>query len=191
MGADHHALADRLGADHGKWHDRRSGLQRKPANPATGCAERAGTGPRALGEDQDDVAALEDRLGGDDRVRVGGAAPDRERAERRQQPRDHAADEDLLLGDVVHRTTSHARDHERIEEAAVVGGDDHGSPLGDVLTPDPLHPEIDQEEDLKADPDHPVDDRVGAAFPHALMKAIVIHRNLSYPPRRPSLQWLR
>ena len=89
---DPHALADRLGADHGDRHDRRAGLQREPADPAAGRAERARTGPRALREDQDDVSAREDRLGGDDRLGVRRAALDRERAERGQQPRAQAAD---------------------------------------------------------------------------------------------------
>ncbi len=60
--------ADVLGADHRDRDDRRAGLEREPADAALGLAERAGPGPRALGEDQDDVAAGEDRLRGLDHV---------------------------------------------------------------------------------------------------------------------------
>ena len=60
--------ADRLGADHRDRDDRRAGLQREPADAALGLAERAGPDARALGEDQDAVAAREDRLGGVDHV---------------------------------------------------------------------------------------------------------------------------
>ncbi len=60
-----------------------------------------------------------------DRVLVGVAAVDREGAERVEDPPLPAAHEQLLLGHVVHRPLGHRGDHERIEEAAVVGGDDH------------------------------------------------------------------
>ena len=64
------AAADGLGADHGDRDDRRAGLERQPADAALGLAERAGPDPRALGEDQHDVAAGEDRLGGLDHLVV-------------------------------------------------------------------------------------------------------------------------
>ena len=85
--ADPPAAADRLGADHRDRDDRRAGLEREPADAALGRAERAGPDPRALGEDQHDVPAREDRLGGLDHVAVAGAAVDRERAERVEDPR--------------------------------------------------------------------------------------------------------
>ena len=50
--------------------------------PRLGLPSAPGRRARALGEDQHRVAALEDRLGGLDHVRVGRAAADGERAER-------------------------------------------------------------------------------------------------------------
>ena len=55
-------------------HDGRAGLEREAADAAARAAERAGADARALGEDQDGVAAGEDRLGGLDHVLVAGAA---------------------------------------------------------------------------------------------------------------------
>ena len=49
-----------------------------------------------------------------DHFTVSGAAIDRKRTERRQDPRQGATMEKLLLGHVIHRPTRHRRDHERI-----------------------------------------------------------------------------
>ena len=84
--ADAPAAADGLGADDGDGHDGRAGLEREAADAALGAAERAGADARALGEDQDAVAAREDRLGGREHVLVAGAALDREGAERVEEP---------------------------------------------------------------------------------------------------------
>src|SRR5437764_1052424 len=70
------AAADRLRADDGDGDDGRARLQRQAADAALGTAERAGADPRALGEDQNGVAAVEDRLGGLDHVPVTAAAVD-------------------------------------------------------------------------------------------------------------------
>ena len=69
--ADPPSAADRLGADHGDRDDRRTGLERKTPDALARLAERAGPGPRPLGEDEHDLAALEQRLGGAHRSRVG------------------------------------------------------------------------------------------------------------------------
>ena len=117
--ADAEALADRLGADDRDRDDRRAGLEREPADAALGLAERAGTGARALGEDQHRVAALEDRLGGLDHVGVAGAAarPGTRRASSRNQPSARLR-EQLLLGHVVHRPAAAEADDERVDEAS-------------------------------------------------------------------------
>ena len=80
--------------------------------------------------------------------------------------------EDLLLGHVVHRPPGHRGDHERIQEAAVVGGDDHRPTLWDVLPADPAHPEVDVEESLEGHPDQPVDERIGPMLPSAPMERL-------------------
>ena len=135
--------------------------------------------------------AGEDRLGGIDHVGIAGPPVDGEGTQRVEDPRLPGTAEELLLGHVVHRPARHAGDHERIQEAAVVGGDDHRPALGDVLEPDPGHPEVDPEERLEGEPDKPVDDRVGAVLAGALVKAIVIHRTLAYPCERRPLQCRR
>ena len=103
--------------------------------PRCGLPERAAADPRALGEDHDDVAALEDRLRGGHRLLVGLAAPERERAERVQEPAHQAVLEQLALGDEVDRPPQAAADHERVEEAAVVRGEDQRPVGGEVLAP--------------------------------------------------------
>ncbi len=70
--------------------------------------------------------------------------------------------EQLLLGHVVHRPPRDRPDDERVEERAVVGGEDD-RPVGDVLAPDPGQPEVEMEERLDDRADEPVDDRVGAS----------------------------
>ena len=97
--------------------------------PRLGVAEGAAADPRALGEDADGAAALDDQAGGLHRLLVGLAAADREGAEPGEDPALPAALEQLDLGDVVHRPPpgQAAADREGVEEAAVVGGDDQAA----------------------------------------------------------------
>ena len=153
MGTDPPAATDGLGADHRHRDDRSAGLERQPPHPSLGLPQRAGPDPSALREDQDDVPALQDGPGGGHRFLVAGAAVDRERAEGVEDPALEAVSEQLLLGHVVHRPAGHGGDHERIQEAAVVGGHDHRAAARDVLPADALHPEIDVKERLDEGPD--------------------------------------
>jgi len=188
MRTDSPATTDRLGADQGHRHDRRTGLQRETADAAPGLAQRTGPHPGALGEDEYDVPAGEDLTGRLHHRLVAGTAVDREGAEGVEHPALPAPLKELLLGHVVHGPVGHAGDHERVQETAVVGREDHPAALGDVLAPDPLHPEVDLKERLEGHADEPVDDRVGALLPRALVKAIVIHRTVRYPLRTLPLQ---
>ena len=110
---------------------------------------------------------------------------------------DQPVAEQLLLGDVVHRPPGDRGDHERIQERAVVGGEDHGPALGHVLAAEPRQPEVEMEERLEDRPHEPVDERVDAALAVARVQLAVIGgrlRSLSslhepYPRLRRSLQW--
>ena len=166
--ADAPAAADGLGADDGDGHDRHAGLEREAPDAALGLAERARADPGALGEDDDDVAALQDLAGRGHRVLVGVAAVDREGAERVEDPRLPALAEQLLLGDEVDRPPHERADHEGIQERPVVGGDDEGALGRDVLAPEAGHPEVEVEERLQHAADDPVDDRVGPTRARAL-----------------------
>ena len=124
--ADPPAAADVLGADHGDGDDGRAGLEREPADAAL-AACRASRGGSACPR------------GRSARCRRARGSPWRCRSSRRRRRRGRPGTrrarsgstrcqrlaEQLLLGDVVHRPARHRRDHERVEEAAVVGGDDH------------------------------------------------------------------
>ena len=101
-------------------------------------------------------------LRGLEHVGVALAAADREGAERVEEPGGQAVAEQLLLGHVVHRPPGDRGDHERVQERAVVGGEDHGPALGHVLAPDPRQPEVEVEERLEHRADEPVDERVDA-----------------------------
>ena len=92
------------------------------ADAALGLAERSAADARALREEDDAVAAFEDRAGGVHRGAVAGAAIDREGAERVEDPCLPALLEQLALGHVVDGPAHERADHERVEEAAVVGG---------------------------------------------------------------------
>ena len=165
----------------------RAGLQREPADAAPGAPERAGPDARALGEDQHRVAAGEDRLRGLEHVGVALAAADREGAERVEEPGRQPVAEQLLLGDVVHRPPGDRGDHERVQERAVVGGEDHGPALGHVLAADPRQPEVEVEERLEDRPHEPVDERVDAALAVAGVQVGVIGgrlRHLAFVPPR-------
>ena len=156
-------------------HDRRAGLEREPADPALGLAERPGPHARALGEDADRAAALEDHASGLHRELVRLAAPDREGAEREQQARLPALLEQLHLGDEPERPAEADADHERVGEAAVVGGEQDRAFGGDVLGPDPPEPEVEVEERLQDGAHDPVDDRVDAAFAGELVRVFHVH----------------
>ena len=161
--ADLPAVTDVLGAVNGHRQHRRAGLEREPADPAVRDRERAAADPRPLGEDAERAAALEDPPGGLERLRVGLAAADRIGAEPAQDPALPGRLEQLDLGDVVHRPPprEHRPEHERVEEAAVVGDDDQAALDAGVLASEALEPEPDQEGGLEEDPgddvEHPVD----------------------------------
>ena len=170
--ADAPALADRLGPDHGQRHDRRAGLQRQAADAALGAAERAGPDARALGEDQHAVAAVEDRPRGLQHVAVAGAPVDGEGAERvAGTSATSRCRKSSSLGDVVERPAGDRPDHERVEERAVVGGEDHRPRRRDVLAPDPRHPPVEVRERLEHRAGEPVDDRIDAALAGARVQA--------------------
>ena len=101
---------------------------------------------------------------------VARAAVDGERAERVEEPRLQAVGEQLLLRDVVDGAAEHRAEDERVEEAAVVGGEQQRALGGDVLAPDPLQAEVDVEERLEHRADDPVDDRVDALGAGALVQ---------------------
>jgi len=176
--ADAPAAANVGGADHGDRDDGHAGLQRKAADAALGRTGRSGPHARALGEDQHAVAAREDRLRRLDHVPVGVTAINREGAKRIEDPALEAVAEQLLLGDVVDRPPHHRADHERIEEAAVVGREDHRAVGRDVLAPDPREAEVQMEERLQDPADQPVHDRVHAALACPPMQSLEIHSAL-------------
>ena len=137
-----------FGAEHGGRDDRRAGLQGEAADASLRGGQRAAPDSGALGEDADGAAAFDDQAGRLDRFLVGLAAADREGAEAGEEPALPAALEELHLGDVVHRPPpgQGAADHERVEEAAVVGGDDQASLDAAVLAPGPHEAEVDEAE---------------------------------------------
>ena len=159
--------ADGLGADHGDRDDGSAGLEREPSDAALRPAEPAGSHPRALGEDHDAVAALQDRPRGAHHLFVRGAAVDREGAEGVEEPRLPAAREQLLLGHVVHGPAHQRPDHERVEERAMVGGEDHRPLLRHMLAADPAETEVEMEERLQDRAHEPVHVGVHAALPRA------------------------
>src|SRR5690606_29535604 len=86
----------------------------------------------ALREDHDGLPAREQRERGLHRLLVGLAALDREGTEPVEQPALPRLVEQLLLGDEVDGPEQAGADDERVEEAAVVGGEDD-RPLRDVV----------------------------------------------------------
>src|SRR5204862_919602 len=134
-----------LGAMDGGGHDRRAGLERKPPDATLRLAERALAVARALREDDQRAAALQDLLGRLDRLLVRLAAPDREGAEAVEEPAREALLEQLLLRHEVDGAVQADADDERVEEAAVVRREDHGA-IGHVLAADPLHAEVGKQE---------------------------------------------
>ena len=86
----------------------------------------------------------EDRARGVHRGAVAGAAVDGEGAERVEDPGLPALLEQLALGHVVDGPAHEHADHERVEEAAVVGREQQRALLRQVLAADPLHAEVDR-----------------------------------------------
>ena len=168
------AAADVFGAEHGGRDHRRAGLQGEAADAALRGRQRAGPDPGALGEDADGAAALDDQAGGLHRVLVGLAAADREGAEPGEDPALPAALEELDLGDVVHRPPpgQGAADHERVEEAAVVGGDDQAALDAAVLAAVAGVAEVDEEERRHEDPGQQVERPVDAVTARVVVVAL-------------------
>ena len=169
--ADLPAVADALGPVHGDRHDRRARLQRQPADAAVGNGERAASDPRPLGEDAEDAAALEDPAGRLERLAVRLPPANRIGAEAIEDPALPGRLEQLDLGDVVHRPSpgEHRPEHERVQEAAVIGGDDQAAVDARVLLAEPLEPEPDQEGRLQEEPGDEVDDPVDALRPRVVV----------------------
>jgi hypothetical protein len=143
----------------------RAGLQREPPDAASRAAERPWAHARPLREDHHAVAALEDQPRGVDRRLITTAAVDRERAEPIEQPARDRVREQLLLGDVVDRPPRQRADHEGIQEAAVVRGEDHRPASRHMLHAQSPHPEVHEEARLQQRADKPVHDPVHAACP--------------------------
>ncbi len=108
-------------------------LQSKPPHPSMRMAEWTGTHTGPLREDHDTVASLENRASGSHRLLVAVATIDRKGPKAVEQPSLPATLEQLALGHVVDGPTRQRADHERVEEAAVVGREQHGAGAGDVL----------------------------------------------------------
>ena len=70
----------------------------------------------------------------------------------------------------------------------MVGGDDARPVGGDVLPPDPRHPEVDVEERLEDRPDDPVDERVDALVARAVRRCRLRVHDLRVPRRSRLLQ---
>src|SRR5204862_2701205 len=139
--ADLPATARALAAHDRDRHDGRAGFEREPADAALRATEAAPAVTRALGEDHEHTAALEHCARCRHRLFVRLTALDRERAETIQKPALPALLEELLLRDEVDRPPNATADHERVEEAAVVGREDDRALLRDVLAPGPLERE--------------------------------------------------
>jgi hypothetical protein len=156
-----------LGAADGDRHDARAGFQRQAPDAAPRGAERAAAHAGALGEDHDAVPAREDRPRGRHRLGVAGAAVDGEGAERVQQPRLPAPREQLALGDVVDGAARQRADHEGVEEAAVVGGEQQWPAARDVLGADALQAQVQEKEGQQHRAHGPVDQRADAVLARA------------------------
>jgi hypothetical protein len=173
--ADAPAPAHGLRADDGDGDHGDAGLEREAPDAALGTSERAGARARAFGEDEDAVAACEDRLGGGHRLLVAALPIDRVRAERRQQPGRRPVDEGLLLRHEVDRPAGHDGDDEGVQEGPVVGRDDERPLRRDVLAPDAAQAPVQVEERLQDRAQPPVHERVDAAPARAIQKGVAIH----------------
>ena len=124
---------------------RRSRSARRPT-PRRGSPSGPGRTRVPSGNSDHAVSPREDRPGGLHRLPIAGAAVDGEGAEAVQQPRLPALLEQLALGHVVDGTAHQRADHEGIEEAAVVGGQQQRAAARQVLAADTLQAEVDEEE---------------------------------------------
>ncbi len=117
-------------------------------DPALRPGERALADPGPLGEDHDGAAALDREPGGLDRGLVRLAAADREGAEAAEDPALPALLEQLDLGDELNRAApgQERADHEGVEKAPVVGGDDEPALDARVLATLAIEAKPDEEE---------------------------------------------
>ncbi len=166
------AAAHGVGAEHRDRHDRSAGFERQATHAAAWRSERPGPHAGALGKDHYAVAAAQDRPSGRHRFDVARTAVDREGAERAEHPRLPALCEQLALGDVIDRPTRERTDHERVEEAAMVGREQQRAGAWNVLGAIALQTEIDEEERQQDRPRRPVENRVHAARDGASPKAL-------------------
>jgi hypothetical protein len=166
------AAAHRLGAEHRDRNDRSAGFERQATDPAARRSERPGAYAGALGEDHDAVAAAQNRASGRHRFRVARAAVDRKGAERTEHPRLPALREQLALGHVIDGAAGERPDHERVEEAAVVGRQQQRSGAWDMLGALAPQPEADEEGGQQHDARGPVQNGVHAPREGACTKPL-------------------
>jgi hypothetical protein len=132
----------------------------KASYSASRLAERAGRHALPFRKDHETIAAPEDLLRNVDRVVVRGSAVHRKAPERTQEPRVPTLAEELPLGHVVDRPTDEQADDDRIENAAVVGGENQRAGLRDAFAAAPL--------EAKPDDEHRVDERTNAPVQQAV-----------------------
>ena len=144
---------------------------------------------RALGEDHDAVAALEDPTGRLHRLHVAAATVDRKPAESAHQPARDRMQEQLLLCEVVNRPPCQRADHERIDKAPVVRCEDHRPAFRHMLHAASPHAEVDVEERLQDRPCSPVERLVNAPLerPRVVLVRVVTRRR--GPIGRISAHW--
>ena len=117
---------------------------------------------------------LEVQAGGLERLGVGLAAADRERAEAGEQPRGLALEE-LRLGHEVQVAPGREADEERVVEALVVGRDDRRPVLGHVLVAGDLEPIPDARDRGEHDPRGAVDESRRPALARQFVGFLVGH----------------
>ena len=176
-----------LGAEHGDRHDGRAGFEREPSDAAA-RADRAGPGGSRVPSGKTTTQSPRSRIARAVSIAspVAGPAVDREGARARSAPTPASASRTARAWPCSRRAGATRRaDHERVEEAAVVGGEQQRPACGQVLAADPLHAEVDQEEGHEQRPDHPVEDRVDALLQRALAKPLSSTPACPRGPSRP------
>ena len=179
------AVAGTLGAGHGNRHDGLAALERQPADAALRALERAGPDARSLGEDHHGASALEQRERRRHRLVVRLAAAHGEGPHGVENPAEQGVLEHLALGHEEDQGADRATDRERVEEAAVVGREDHAA-LGNVLAPEPAQPEVDEDRRLHDHAHRPVEGLEDAPAPRALVVDLERARR-HLPPPPPSM----